>query len=225
MSAGCDSMTRNDGQTGVASSSDAHAARRTPHAALRVGVLALQGDFAEHAAILRRLGATPVEVRLPRDLEGLDGLIIPGGESTTITRLMAIYDLLEPLRDFVREGKPTWGTCAGAIVLAREAIGLDRPNIGLMDIVVRRNAFGRQVDSFESDLPVKPLGEQPYHAIFIRAPTIERIGPNVDVIARLPDGTAVAAREGTMLASSFHPELTEDTRLHEYFLEMVGEAD
>jgi pyridoxal 5'-phosphate synthase pdxT subunit len=192
----------------------------SPQSSLRIGVLALQGDFAEHADVLRRLCATPVEVRLPRDLEGLDGLIIPGGESTTITRLMAIYELLEPLREFVRDGKPTWGTCAGAIVLAREAIGLDRPNIGLMDIVVRRNAFGRQVDSFESDLPVKPLGEQPYHAIFIRAPTIEGIGPNVDVLARLPDGTAVAAREGTMLASSFHPELTEDARMHKHSLDL-----
>jgi 5'-phosphate synthase pdxT subunit len=191
---------------------------------LVIGVLALQGDFAEHAAILRRLGVEPREVRLPRDLDGLDGLIIPGGESTTITRLMGIYELLEPLRERVREGLPTWGTCAGAIVLAREAIGLDRPNIGLMDMVVRRNAFGRQVDSFEADLPVKPLGEAPYHAVFIRAPTIEGVGPNVDVIARLADGTAVAAREGTMVASSFHPELTDDPRFHEYFLDLVRQA-
>jgi 5'-phosphate synthase pdxT subunit len=197
---------------------------RTPSAELVIGVLALQGDFAEHASILRRLGAEPREVRLPRDLDGLDGLIIPGGESTTITRLMGIYELLEPLRDRVREGLPTWGTCAGAIVLAREAIGLDRPNIGLMDIVVRRNAFGRQLDSFEADLPVKPLGEAPYHAVFIRAPTIDSVGPNVDVIARLADGTAVAAREDTMVATSFHPELTDDTRMHEYFLDLVRRA-
>jgi 5'-phosphate synthase pdxT subunit len=198
--------------------------RRTPNPELVIGVLALQGDFAEHAAILRRLGAEPREVRLPRDLDSLDGLIIPGGESTTITRLMGIYELLEPLRDRVREGLPTWGTCAGAIVLAREAIGLDRPNIGLMDIVVRRNAFGRQLDSFEADLPVKPLGEAPYHAVFIRAPTIDGVGPNVDVIARLADGTAVAARDGTMVASSFHPELTDDSRFHEYFLDLVRQA-
>ncbi len=191
---------------------------------LTIGVLALQGDFAEHAAVLRRLGATPREVRVPRDLEGLDGLIIPGGESTTITRLMQIYDLLQPLRERVHEGLPTWGTCAGAIVLAREAIGLDQPNIGAMDIVVRRNAFGRQVDSFEADLSVKPLGEQPYHAVFIRAPTIEGTGPHVDVLACLEDGTAVAAREGTMLATSFHPELTDDTRFHEYFVELVRQA-
>src|SRR5215208_4946170 len=188
---------------------------------LVIGVLALQGDFAEHAAVLRKLGVTPVEVRLPRDLEGLDGLIIPGGESTTITRLLRIYDLLEPLRERVRGGLPTWGTCAGAIVLAREAIGLDQANIGAMDIVVRRNAFGRQVDSFETDLAVAPLGEAPYHAVFIRAPTIEGVGPGVQVLARLEDGTAVAAREGTMVATSFHPELTDDTRFHEYFVELA----
>ena len=188
---------------------------------LTVGVLALQGDFAEHAAVLRRLGVTPREVRLPRDLDGLDALIIPGGESTTITRLLALYDLLEPLRERVRAGLPTWGTCAGAIVLARAALGLDQPNIGAMDIVVRRNAFGRQVDSFEADLPVPTLGDPPYHAVFIRAPTIEGVGPNVEVLARLPDGTAVAAREGTILVSSFHPELTDDPRFHAYFLEMA----
>jgi len=190
---------------------------------MKVGVLALQGDFAEHATALRRVGVEPVEVRLPRDLDGLDGLIIPGGESTTITRLMQIYDLLEPLRTRVRGGMPTWGTCAGAIVLAREAIGLGQPNIGAMDIVVRRNAFGRQVDSFEADLPVAAFGDVPYHAIFIRAPTIDGVGPGVEVLARLADGTAVAAREGTMLASSFHPELTDDPRMHEYFVEMVKE--
>jgi 5'-phosphate synthase pdxT subunit len=206
------------------SRSDVDASRITHHASLTIGVLALQGDFAEHAAVLRRLGVTPREVRLPRDLEGLDGLIIPGGESTTITRLIVIYDLLEPLRQRVREGLPTWGTCAGAIVLAREAVGLDQPNIGAMDIVVRRNAFGRQVDSFEADLAVKPLGEAPYRTVFIRAPTIEGVGPNVDVLARLEDGTAVAAREGTMVATSFHPELTEDTRFHEYFLDLVQQV-
>lgn len=189
-------------------------------APLLIGVLALQGDFAEHAAILRRLGVTPREVRLPRDLEGLDALIIPGGESTTITRLLVAYDLLEPLKQRIAAGLPTWGTCAGAIVLAREAVGLDQPNLGLMDIVVRRNAFGRQVDSFEVDLSVRGL-EEPYHAIFIRAPTIEGVGPNVEVIARLPDGAAVAAREGSMLATSFHPELTDDPRIHALLIEMA----
>ena len=193
----------------------------SPQSSLTIGVLALQGDFAEHATVLRRLGVTPREVRLPRDLEGLDGLIIPGGESTTITRLLAIYDLVEPLRERVRDGLPTWGTCAGAIVLAREAIGLDQQNIGAMDIVVRRNAFGRQVDSFEADLAVPPLGEAPYHAVFIRAPTIDEVGANVEVIARLADGTAVAAREGTMLATSFHPELTDDPRFQAYFVDLA----
>ena len=217
-------MTENHGRADASGSEVDRSALSAQHPALTIGVLALQGDFAEHASILRRLGAEPREVRLPRDLDGLDGLIIPGGESTTITRLMAIYDLTEPLRECVRDGLPTWGTCAGAIVLAREAIGLDRPNIGLMDIVVRRNAFGRQVDSFEADLPVKPLGEAPYHAIFIRAPTIDGVGPNVNVIARLEDGTAVAAREGTMVVSSFHPELTEDTRFHQYFLDLIRES-
>jgi pyridoxal 5'-phosphate synthase pdxT subunit len=182
---------------------------------LVIGVLALQGDFAEHAAILRGLGV------VPRDLDGVDGLIIPGGESTTITRLMQIYDLTEPLRERVRGGLPTWGTCAGAIVLAREAIGLDRPNIGAMDIVVRRNAFGRQIDSFETDLPITGIEGDPCHAVFIRAPTIEGIGPNVEVLARLADGTVVAAREGTMVATSFHPELTNDTRFHAWFVDLV----
>jgi 5'-phosphate synthase pdxT subunit len=194
---------------------------RNPQSALTIGVLALQGDFAEHAAVLRRLGVEPREVRLPRDLDGLDGLIIPGGESTTITRLLALYELLEPLRQRVRAGLPTWGTCAGAIVLAREAIGLDQPNLGVMDIVVRRNAFGRQVDSFETDLSVKGVDGPPYHAVFIRAPTIEGIGPGVEVLAQLEDGTAVAAREGTMIATSFHPELTDDNRFHAYFVEMI----
>src|SRR5215212_1046356 len=214
-------MTSNGDETRGEVSEAPHSALSTEHSALTIGVLALQGDFAEHATVLRRLGVEPREVRLPRDLEGLDGLIIPGGESTTITRLLRIYDLLEPLRERVRGGLPTWGTCAGAIVLAREAIGLDQANIGAMDIVVRRNAFGRQVDSFETDLAVAPLGEAPYHAVFIRAPTIEEIGPDVEVIARLADGTAVAAREGTMVATSFHPELTDDTRFHEYFVELA----
>ena len=194
---------------------------RDPQSAITIGVLALQGDFAEHAAVLRRLGVEPREVRLPRDLAGLDGLIIPGGESTTITRLLALYELLEPLREQVRAGLPTWGTCAGAIVLARDAVGLDQPNLGVMDISVRRNAFGRQVDSFETDLNVKGMEGAPYHAVFIRAPTIEGVGPHVEVLARLEDGTAVAAREGTMMATSFHPELTEDTRFHKYFLDLV----
>ena len=187
----------------------------------RIGVLALQGDFAEHAVALRKAGAEAVEVRLPRELAGLQGLIIPGGESTAITRLMVIYELLEPLRGLVRRGLPVWGTCAGAIVLARNAIGLDQPNIGAMDITVRRNAFGSQLDSFEIDLPVAGMGEEPFHAVFIRAPVIEDVGPGVEVLARLPDGRMVAAQQGHLLATSFHPELTGDHRFHEYFLNLA----
>ena len=189
-----------------------------------IGVLALQGDFAEHAVSLRRAGAEPREVRLPAHLPGIDGLIIPGGESTTITRLMIAYDLLEPLRSLARRDFPMWGTCAGAIVLAREAIGLDRPNIGAMDMVVRRNAFGSQIDSFEVDLPVAGIEGEPIHAVFIRAPVIESTGAGVETIAALPDGRVVAARERNMLATSFHPELTGDDRFHRLFLELVRAA-
>ncbi len=189
----------------------------------KVGVLALQGDFAEHEAALRRAGAEPVQVRLPRDLAGLRGLVIPGGESTTITRLMISYDLLQPLRALAQSGFPIWGTCAGAIVLAREAIGLDQPNIGAMDITIRRNAFGSQIDSFEIDLPVKGMSE-PFHAVFIRAPVIEAAGPGVEVLARLPDGRMVAARQDHLLATSFHPELTDDLRFHRLFLALVEAA-
>ena len=189
----------------------------------KVGVLALQGDFAEHEAALRRAGAEPVQVRLPRDLAGLHGLIIPGGESTTITRLMIAYELLEPLRALARNGFAIWGTCAGAIVLAREAIGLDQPNIGAMDITIRRNAFGSQIDSFEIDLPVEGMSK-PFHAVFIRAPVIEAAGPGVEVLARLPDGRMVAARQGALLATSFHPELTDDLRFHRLFLDLAEAA-
>jgi 5'-phosphate synthase pdxT subunit len=181
---------------------------------VRIGVLALQGDFAEHIAVLRSIGVDAVEVRLPRQLAEIDALIIPGGESTTITRLLDIYELREPIRRLGADGLPIWGTCAGAIVLAKQATDLDRPNLALMDIDVRRNAFGRQVDSFEADLLIEGLGEAPFHAIFIRAPLIERAGPAVDVLARLEDGTIVAAREGALLATSFHPELTGDARFH-----------
>ncbi len=191
---------------------------------MNIGVLALQGDFAEHAATLRKLGVEPVEVRLPADLRHLHGLIIPGGESTTITRLMVSYGLLDPLRALAQGGFPIWGTCAGAIVLAREAIGLDQPNIGAMDITVRRNAFGSQIDSFEIDLPMAALGPRPFHAVFIRAPVIEATGPEVEVLARLPDGRVVATRQGRLLATSFHPELTADLRLHQYFLDLAHGA-
>jgi 5'-phosphate synthase pdxT subunit len=179
-----------------------------------VGVLALQGDFAEHIEMLRSIGVDAVEVRLPAQLARIDALIIPGGESTTITRLLDIYELREPIRRLGLEGLPIWGTCAGAIVLAKEATELDRPNLALMDIDVRRNAFGRQLDSFEEDLRIPALGDAPFHAVFIRAPVIERTADSVEVLATLADGTIVAAREGSLLATSFHPELTGDARFH-----------
>ena len=185
-----------------------------------IGVLALQGDFAEHEAILKRLGAVVREVRLPADLEGLDGLIIPGGESTTITRLMAMYGLLEPLRAFASR-KPLWGTCAGMIVMAKQATDLDREGLEVMDISVERNAFGRQVDSFETDLDFAEIEGEPVHAIFIRAPLILSTGPAVQVLAQLQDGRVVAAKEGHLMVTSFHPELTNDLRLHEYFVSLA----
>jgi len=187
---------------------------------IKIGVLALQGDFAEHESILKRLGAEVREVRLPADLEGLDGLIIPGGESTTITRLMAMYGLLEPLRAFAAR-KPVWGTCAGMIVMAKEATDLDREGLEVMDIAVQRNAFGRQVDSFETDLDIAGIEGEPVRAIFIRAPLILSTGPAVQVLAQLQDGRVVAAKEGHLMVTSFHPELTEDHRLHEYFVALA----
>ncbi len=179
-----------------------------------VGVLALQGDFAEHVAALEAVGAGSVEVRLPEQLGGIDALIIPGGESTTIARLLDIYAMREPIRRCGLGGMPIWGTCAGAIMLANQPPDLDRPSLGLMDIDVRRNAFGRQVDSFEADLNVDAFGAPPFHAIFIRAPVIERAGGGVEVLASLDDGSIVAAREGRLMATSFHPELTGDVRFH-----------
>jgi 5'-phosphate synthase pdxT subunit len=190
---------------------------------MKIGVLALQGAFAEHLAALSRLGASAKEVRLPEDLEGVDGLIIPGGESTTIGKLAADYNLMEPLRKFGKE-KPVWGTCAGAIFLSKDA-RRDQPLLGLMDISVERNAFGRQVESFIADLNVPALEEpaQPYKAVFIRAPLIEKVSGAAKPLATLPDGRVVAAQEGNLLATSFHPELTRDDRFHRYFLKMVEE--
>jgi len=187
---------------------------------LRIGVLALQGDFAEHEAIIRSLGARPCQVRLPDDLTDLDGLIIPGGESTTITRLMAMYGLLQPLRDFAAV-HAVWGTCAGAIVMAKHATDLDRETLQLMDIDVERNAFGRQVDSFETDLKFSEIPGKPVHAIFIRAPLIRSVDEGVVVLSKLDTGEIVAARQGHLLATSFHPELTEDHRVHQYFLSLA----
>ncbi len=185
------------------------------------GVLALQGDFREHCEVLEHLGIAAPEVRLPKDLEGLDGLIIPGGESTTIVRLMRTSHLLEPLRKLAGDGFPIWGTCAGMILLAKRVDDTGIPALEAMDITVRRNAFGRQVDSFEADLHVPALGDPPYRAVFIRAPIIEDIGPAVEVLARLPEGTPVAARQGRLLATAFHPELTSDDRFHRFFLEHI----
>ena len=196
---------------------------------MTVGVLALQGDFAEHCAALRRLGVEAREVRLPEHLEGLQGLIIPGGESTTIGKLATTFGLIEPLRRFGAE-HAIWGTCAGAIFLSRDA-QREQPLLGLMDVRVQRNAFGRQVDSFVVDLEIQALptdAARPFRAIFIRAPLLERLGPGVEVLARLPAPQAgaeepiVAARQGRWLATSFHPELTGDTRLHALFLQMAG---
>ncbi len=189
-----------------------------------IGVLALQGDFAEHLAVLKKLGVQPREVRLPGELDGLDGLIIPGGESTSMARLMDIYGLREPLKERVRSGMTVWGTCAGLILLATK-LAEDRPEpLGLMDIEVQRNGYGRQVDSFAADLPVPVLQtKKAFHAVFIRAPKVVSVGKNVAVLASLPQGgEVVAAQQDGMLATSFHPELTEDTRFHQYFLKMVG---
>jgi 5'-phosphate synthase pdxT subunit len=183
----------------------------------RVGVLGLQGDFAEHLRTLERIGAEGVDVRRADQLDEVDALIIPGGESTTIGKLAERYDIIPKLKDRVAEGMPVWGTCAGAIFLAKDVPGHPHPIAGLMDIAVERNAFGRQQESFETDLDVKGF-DAPYHAVFIRAPKIARVGKSVDMLASLEDGTVVAARQGNLLATSFHPELTRDDRFHRYFL-------
>jgi 5'-phosphate synthase pdxT subunit len=191
---------------------------------VKVGVLALQGAFIEHQKIMEGLGAEVTQVRLPSDLDDLHGLIIPGGESTTIGKLAVDFKMMEPLAAFARE-HAVWGTCAGSIFLSKD-VSRKQPLLGLMDIKVERNAFGRQVDSFEIDLPVPCLkkvskSDAPFHAIFIRAPLIEKAGKTVEVLASLPDGRIVAAQEGHWLATSFHPELTSDDRFHRYFLEMI----
>jgi 5'-phosphate synthase pdxT subunit len=191
---------------------------------MKIGVLALQGDFSEHIATLKRLGPEALEIRLPKQLANLDGLIIPGGESTTIGKLAVDFGLLEPLREFGKT-HAIWGTCAGAIFLSTDA-RRQQPLLGLMDITVERNAFGRQVDSFEAELDIPQLEQingshQPYHAVFIRAPIIESVHGQAQVLATLPDGRIVAAQQGHLLATSFHPELTGDDRFHRYFLSLV----
>ena len=187
-------------------------------------MLAMQGAFAEHIGVLRQAGGDALPVRLPGDLEGLDGLVIPGGESTTISRLMREYGLVQPVRDMAQQGLPLLGICAGLVLLASEVGDPRVEPLALMDIGVKRNAFGRQVDSFETDLDMPVLGEAPFRAIFIRAPIVERAGPEVDVLARLDDGTVVAVRQGKLLAAAFHPELTGDLRFHRYFLDLAGSA-
>ncbi len=191
---------------------------------MRIGILALQGDFAEHGVVLRRMDVSAVEVRLPEQLEGLDGLIIPGGESTTFAKLAVNYGLMEPLRQF-GQNKAIWGTCAGAIFLSKEA-HRDQPLLQLMDISVERNAFGRQIASFEVDLDVPALQKidasgRPFHGVFIRAPLIEAVYGDTQVLAKLQDGRIVAAQQGRLLATSFHPELTLDDRFHRYFLQLA----
>jgi 5'-phosphate synthase pdxT subunit len=194
----------------------------------RIGVLALQGDVREHVRALTEVGATPVAVRRPEELAEIDGLILPGGESTTIGKLLELFELLEPLRAAVKTGLPVFGSCAGMILLADEVLDgrLDQPTVGGLDIAVRRNAFGRQVDSFETDLPLLGVGE--VHAVFIRAPWVERTGPDVEVLATVSGGAAagkvVAVRRGPLLATSFHPELTGDSRVHGLFAQMVKEV-
>lgn len=188
---------------------------------MKVGVLAVQGDFAEHIAILHSIGVEACEVRLPEQFETLDGLIIPGGESTTLSRLMSLYNLREPIARMAADGHPVWGTCAGMIMLASEITEQDPVPLGLMDIGVRRNAFGRQVDSFEQELDIASLPGDPYNCIFIRAPVVIRVGDSVDVLASLEDGRPVAVRQGNLLATAFHPELTRDSRVHQYFCGLV----
>ena len=191
---------------------------------MEVGVLAVQGDFAEHIAILKGLGVDGKEVRLPHQLEALDGLIIPGGESTTLSRLMSIYELREPVAQMALEGKVVWGTCAGMIMMAHEITEEDPVPLAIMDIGVQRNAFGRQVDSFEQDLSILGFDEFPFHAVFIRAPVIVRLGEDVDVLASLPDGRPVAVQQRNLLATAFHPELTNDLRFHRHFLDLITVA-
>ena len=191
---------------------------------MKIGVLALQGDFSEHIAMLKQLNVETSEVRLPEHLKGLDCLIIPGGESTTIGKLAVAYNLMEPLKLFGQR-HAVWGTCAGAIFLSKD-VSRDQPLLGLMDIKVQRNAFGRQIDSFETDLDVPELKQatgtnEDYHAVFIRAPIIESVEGDAKVLASVSDGRIVAAQQGHLLATSFHPELTNDTRFHEYFLSLA----
>ena len=189
---------------------------------MKIGVLALQGAFIEHIQVLQQLDVEASPVRLPMELERLDGLIIPGGESTTMSRLMLDLHLMQPIRNLAEAGFPIMGTCAGMILLAKAVPGFPLQTLGLMDITVRRNAFGSQVDSFETDLEMPALGKLPFHAVFIRAPIIEKANSTVEILGKLSDGTTVAARQGRLIAAAFHPELTADLRFHRYFLDIVS---
>jgi 5'-phosphate synthase pdxT subunit len=188
----------------------------------RVGVLAVQGAVREHVEALRAVGAEPREVRLPEDLEGLDALILPGGESTTMRRLMDRYGLTEPIRAMARDGAPLLGTCAGMILLAERLTDGESPVLGLLDVEVQRNAYGRQLDSFEADVDFPSLGAEPLHGVFIRAPAVSDVGAGVEVLARDPDGRPIAVRQGRVLATTFHPELTADRRLHRLLVELIA---
>lgn len=185
---------------------------------MRIGVIALQGGFAEHIAAFSRLDVDALPVRLPSQLDELEGIVIPGGESTTLNRLMSEYGLVEPIRELAGQGLPVWGTCAGMVLLAGKTSHPPNGSLGLMNIEVERNAFGRQVDSFESGLSIPALGDRPFPGVFIRAPLIKTLGAGVEALCQLPKGAVVAARQANRLACSFHPELTDDLRFHEYFL-------
>jgi 5'-phosphate synthase pdxT subunit len=188
---------------------------------MKIGVLASQGAFAEHILTLHKLDIEAVPIRLPVELKGVNGLILPGGESTTISKLMEAYDLMQEISSLAKDGMPLFGTCAGMILMSRHISGNTTAPLGLMDITVKRNAFGRQVDSFETELSVPALGKEPFPAVFIRAPIIESCEKNVEVLARLKDNTIVAVKQDKLLATAFHPELTNDLRFHRYFLDIV----
>ena len=190
---------------------------------MKVGVLALQGTFIEHISILRQLGVEAPPIRLPHELDTLDGLVIPGGESTTMLRLMESFGLIQPIREMARDGLAIWGTCAGMVLLAKNISNYEMKTLGLMDMKIRRNAFGSQIDSFEVDLEIPAVGEEPFHAVFIRAPVVKEAEPSVKVLSRLPDSTIVAAKQNQLLACAFHPEFTGDLRFHSYFLSMVSQ--
>ncbi len=198
----------------------------TAHSTLRIGVLALQGDFREHLAVIRGFGADAVPVRRATELDEIDGLIIPGGESSVMDKLSRLFGVQEPLKKAIADGLPVYGTCAGMIMLSTTILDgiVGQQSLGALDVDVRRNAFGSQTDSFEVDLAIPAIGDPPLHAVFIRAPVVERVGPEVTTLAALEDGRVVAVQQGNLLATSFHPEMTDDHRFHEYFMSTVRGA-